>query len=318
VSEPVRSGNRWRGTAPAKVNLRLRVMAREETGYHQLETVFQTLDLGDDVDLELRSDNRIVLELSGVGEGELGPEGKNLAVRAARAFLEAATESTGRIPGVGIGLTKRVPHGAGLGGGSSDAAAVLRGLNELHGEPLDTDRLLRVGGGLGADVPFFLVGASRALAWGRGDRLMPLPPLPPRSVVLVVPQGGMATPEAYRLLAEHRERTGSGAAPPVVHDLMGPGRPPSREDGPAPDASGWERTAREAVNDFEPALFPHRPELATLRDALQGRGAAPALLAGSGSAVFGVFESEEEARGAAREIERRSPEAQVILTRTRA
>jgi 4-diphosphocytidyl-2-C-methyl-D-erythritol kinase len=298
-------GTGWQGTAHAKVNLSLRVLAREESGYHQLETVFQALELGDRVGLELRPDPGIVLEVSGVDPGELGPDSENLVVRAARAFLDAVRTGggdegragDGTSPGVAVRLEKWIPHGAGLGGGSSDAAAVLRGLNELHGTPLGFDDLLRIGGGLGADVPFFLTGASRALAWNRGDRLLPLPAAPLREVVVAVPRDGMATPEAYRLLAEHRERSGAKAAPAAFRPAEGPG-------------SG------DGMNDFEAAILPHRPDIRDLRDALAGAGAELSLMAGSGSAVFGLFEDGSAADRAADEVRAGFPEVRVIRTRT--
>jgi 4-diphosphocytidyl-2-C-methyl-D-erythritol kinase len=294
----------WQGTAHAKVNLSLRVLAREESGYHQLETVFQALELGDRVQLEPRPEPGIALEVTGVEAGALGPDRDNLAVRAARAFLDAVEAAAGvgvretkgdAGPGFAIRLEKRIPHGAGLGGGSSDAAAVLRGMNELHGEPLRAEDLLRIGGGLGADVPFFLTGARRALAWNRGDRLMPLIPVPVREVVAAVPREGMATPEAYRLLAEHRKRAG-----PAPAALVPAG---------APGFGG-------SVNDFEAAIFPVRPDIRELRDALAGAGGEPALMAGSGSAVFGLFTDQAAADRVAREVEERFPDTRVIRTRT--
>jgi 4-diphosphocytidyl-2-C-methyl-D-erythritol kinase len=299
-------GTGWQGTAHAKVNLTLRVLAREESGYHQLETVFQALELGDRVEVELRAEPGIVLEVTGVGVGSLGPDEDNLAVRAARAFLDAvgsgneagnADEAGVGSPGMAIRLEKRIPHGAGLGGGSSDAGAVLRGLNEVHGAPLGLDDLLRIGGKLGADVPFFLSGASRALAWNRGDRLLPLPASPSREVVVAVPRKGMATPEAYRLLAEHRERSRAEAAPAVLLPAEGPGF-----------GSG--------VNDFEAAILPLRPDIRELRDSLAGAGAELALMAGSGSAVFGLFGDGSVADGAEGEVRAAFPEVRVIRTRS--
>jgi 4-diphosphocytidyl-2-C-methyl-D-erythritol kinase len=303
----MKPGAAWRGTAHAKVNLLLRILAREASGYHQLETVFQALELGDGVELELRDEPGGALEVVGVGEGELGPDEENLAVRAARAFVEEVGEAPGGAPpsasppGVAIRLEKRIPHGAGLGGGSSDAAAVLRGMNALFGAPLGINDLVRLGGALGADVPFFVTGASRALAWGRGDRLLPLPALPPREVVLAVPGEGMATPLAYRLLAEHRERVGAAVAPPALV---------------APADHSWEAVIREAENDFEVAVFPARPDIQALRGVLAGAGAEPALMAGSGSGVFGIFGDADEADRAAAGLEGALPGVRIFRTRT--
>jgi 4-diphosphocytidyl-2-C-methyl-D-erythritol kinase len=314
----MKPGATWRGTAHAKVNLSLRVLAREESGYHQLETVFQALELGDGVELALRDEPGVALEVIGVGKGELGPDEENLAVRGAKAYLEAL-EPEGRLeavgtrgagsPGVAIRLEKRIPHGAGLGGGSSDAAAVLRGMNALFGAPLGDDDLVRLGGALGADVPFFVTGAFRALGWGRGDRLLPLPALPQREMVVVVPPEGMSTPLAYRLLAEHRERVGTAVAPPTLVTLS---------DG------SWEAVIREAENDFEAAVLPARPDIRALRDALAGAeraltaeaGAFPALMAGSGSGVFGIFSDAEGADRAAEGVEGAFPGVRVFRTRS--
>ena len=303
MNGPGGPGARWEGDAPAKVNLVLRVLAREESGYHQLETVFQALELADRVALELRADDGVELEVAGVDPGELGPDQENLTVRAARAFLEAVGKESGAepaSPGVSIHLEKRIPHGAGLGGGSSDAAAVLRGMNQLHGGPLDQDELLRIGGALGADVPFFLTGASRALAWNRGDRLLPLPPLPAREVLIAVPRVGMATPEAYRRLAAQREEEGATVA----------------ASGILKAAVSWQQVAEQAVNDFEAAVLAVRSEVRTLRNALVDTGAEPVLLAGSGSAVFGLFGEVGKADRVAGEVEGDFPGTRVVRTRT--
>lgn len=281
-------GSRWTGTAPAKVNLFLRVLAREESGYHQIETLFQALELADDVALEpVRSPTPrfrdspdalgIELEVDGVPAQALGPPEQNLAVRAARLFFEAVPRFQEDFSGLRIRLHKRIPHGAGLGGGSSDAATVLRGLNELLERPMDAGALATLGARLGADVAFFLCGSPLALAWGRGDRLLPLPPLPPVPVVLLLPPRRIATPDAYGVLARARAEAGHPTPPARVF---------ASDSAPWGD---WTRVAREAENDFEGALAPAYPELAQLRGALVAVGARPALLSGSGSAVFGIF-----------------------------
>jgi len=281
-------GAEWSGRAPAKVNLFLRVMAREESGYHQIETLFQALELADEVSLRIlpasvpANPSGIDLEVEGVPARALGPPESNLAVRAARLFLEAVSRTGVHPPRLRIHLRKRIPHGAGLGGGSSDAAAVLRGLNELLGTPLSPGELAALGGRLGADVAFFLCGSPLALAWGRGDRLLPLPPLPRVPVVLLLPPRRIATPEAYGVLARWREETNRST-------------PPARVFAPITSPwSDWTRAGMEAENDFEAALATAYPELAHLRRTLEDAGARPALLSGSGSAVFGLFPGEEE------------------------
>lgn len=292
---------RWIGEAPAKVNLRLDVFEREDTGFHRIETVFQALDLADRIVISLVDGGGVVLELSGVSDGALGNPERNLAVRAARAFGSALRAADRRLPGVRIMLDKVIPHGAGLGGGSSDAAAVLRGLNELCGHPISSAELVRLGADLGSDVPFFVSQVARAQGWGRGDRIVPLDPLPPRPVLLVVPHEPIATDWAYGVLVAHRARRGV---------------PDGSRPQPAIEAS-WPEIESSVWNDFEEALFPHRPELAEMKASLEEAGARPALLSGSGCAVFGVFDSEERVVTAQAALGGLAMEARVLRTRTR-
>ena len=188
---------------PAKLNLYLRVIAREDSGYHQIETLFQAIDLCDE--LEVRpSGSGIALEVRSAPAGPLGevrddlgdPE-RNTVTLAARAFFAA----TGHEPGGEMTLGKAIPAGTGLGGASSDAAGALTALNALYGDPLDRPELLELGGTVGSDVPFFLAGGASVLAWGRGDRLLVRPPLPPSPVLLVVPDERSSTASAYRELS---------------------------------------------------------------------------------------------------------------------
>ncbi len=299
----------WRGKAPAKVNLRLAVLAREPSGYHRVETVLQALKLSDRIELKFRDDQAIGLDLEIAHPDALGPAEQNLAVRAARAFRHRLEGVGSTCPGVQIALEKDVPHGAGLGGGSSDAAAVLRGLNELLGEPLSGDELMQVGATLGADVPFFVSGAARALARGRGDGIYPVEPLPERDVLVVVPSKPVSTRWAYETLAAQRETEGAR----LGHDQtrgFGAGRAwPSAE-------AEWGEVEAHARNDFEEVLFPLRPELAGIKEILQVAGARPALLSGSGSALFGVFGTGEAAGTAEAAIRTEAPGVRTILTHT--
>lgn len=262
-------------SAPAKINLRLRILAREASGFHQLESLFATLALADELHLRIER-NGIRLEVEGA---DVGPVGDNLVTRAARAFLAACPkDALRRGRGLGVRLIKRIPAGAGLGGGSSDAASTLRGLNRLHGGPLEPEALLELGAELGSDVPFFLSGSSFALGWGRGEQILALPPLPPAPVLLAVPDFRIATVDAYRTLAEGRAVSGT---------------PPTPKTWRLRDFGSWDDVVDLASNDFETALFPSYPRLADLRDRLQALGAMITRLSGSGSAVFGVFESEK-------------------------
>jgi 4-diphosphocytidyl-2-C-methyl-D-erythritol kinase len=258
--------------AHAKVNLRLAVLAREAGGFHQIETVFCALELADEVEVIPGGDG-LSLDVVAPPEGgrpppELGPVQQNLAWRAAALFYE----HTGEPARVGIRLVKRIPAGAGLGGGSSDAAAVLRALNTLHDAPLSPAALLGLGARLGSDVPFFLSGARLALAWGRGSRIAPLPALPARSVLLAVPSIPVATAAAYADLA--RARGDDWTAPPAVLE---------------PGPRSWAEAAAHANNDFEDVVFARLPQLAELRRAIENSGALIARMTGTGSTVFGVY-----------------------------
>ena len=271
---------------PAKVNLFLRIVAREDSGYHQIETLFQAIDLFDR--LEVYPARRgIELEVRGSGApsalgdltAELGDPDNNTVVRAARAFFSA----TGIAPAASLVLTKAIPAGTGLGGGSSDAAGALAALNVLHGMPLRNGDLMRIGGTIGADVPFFSAGMPTALAWSRGDRLWGGPPPPAAPVVLVIPHTRISTAAAYRELSDRLELPA----------------PPARLTGLA--SGDWRRFAELQWNDFESVAFEWAPELAEVRGALDDAGAVLARMTGSGSAVFGVFQAgaEDRARMAA-------------------
>jgi 4-diphosphocytidyl-2-C-methyl-D-erythritol kinase len=286
-------GSSIRARALAKVNLRLKVLAREESGYHQLETIFCTIGLADRLELT-RTTGGLELEVVGA---ELGPPQENLVHRAATAFFSAARIE----PAVKIRLEKVIPAGAGLGGGSSDAATTLVALNQLFNAPLSPATLFRIGALLGSDLPFFLSGAPRALAWGRGERLLPLPPLPPAPMLVVVPDFAIATAEAYRELAE--ARAGRSAAPqPTIID---------------PDRLGsWNEIIRIAENDFELSGFARYPKLRAIKVSLQDAGATLPLLAGSGSAVFGIFPDQKTLETAVPLVRVAAPTSRIIQTTT--
>jgi 4-diphosphocytidyl-2-C-methyl-D-erythritol kinase len=199
-----------RVSAHAKINLFLRVLEREADGYHRIETVFQRLALADDVTLAATTgERRLDVSWDGMPGVDIGPPDQNLAWRAAEAFRDAA----GWPDGWRITMVKRIPAGAGLGGGSSDAAAVLRALNGIAPSPLAPDRLIAIGAGLGADVAFFVSGLSLATGEGRGHMLAPLSALPRAHVVLAIPLYGIGTGGAYAALADMRgpdARAGDG------------------------------------------------------------------------------------------------------------
>ncbi len=261
-----RPGGRVRVRAPAKVNLALRILERMDDGFHRLETLFQAVGLEDVVTVGASGTGSVELTCR---SGEVGPPEENLVVRAARAFRSA----TGLEDGLHLHLEKRIPVGAGLGGGSSDAGAALRGLNQLYGRPLDAETLARLGGTLGADVAFFTGVAGYAAGRGRGDEITPLPPLPPRTLLLGLPRVHVATGPAYGALA--RLRTEGGAPP--LGSVLERGVP-----------SDWDAVVRGAVNDFESVVPKASPPVAEALNILRDFGAPLALLSGSGGAVFGL------------------------------
>lgn len=272
--------------AHAKLNLRLRILAREESGYHGLETIFLRLALADSVEVEPGPPG---ISLAVEGEGRVPVGSDNLCVRAARAMFEAA----GVEPAVRIRLAKRIPVEAGLGGGSADAAAVLAVLRAWPDLSSAASHALAVGAAIGSDVPFGLSPAPMAVAWERGRRLLPVEPPPARPVLVAVPPFGISTADAYRWLAE--DRAAGVADEPGEDGIVFPGPATLRS---------WEALERLALNDLEPPVFRRHPELAGLRDALRSAGASPALLCGSGSSVAGVFADETERDAASERLER--------------
>jgi len=262
-----------RVTAQAKINLLLRVLGRETSGYHSIETVFLRLDLGDDVRVRIVPGRSLDCAGPAIPALGLGPTERNLAYRAAVGYAEA----TGWPNGFAIEIDKRVPVGGGLGGGSADAGAVLRSLDALAPNPLGP-RLVELAAPLGADVAFMTIESPMALAWGRGERLLPLHALDPRPVALVVPDFAIATADAYAWLSADR-----GSYVPIA-TVIEPG-----------SLAAWESLALIATNDFERVVAARHPIVAELVDELASRDAILSMLSGSGSAVFGVFDDQPDA-----------------------
>lgn len=341
MSDP---GEGVREIARAKLNLRLRVLGRGEDGFHALETIFLRLALADEVEvraaeegIELAVEHAPPEDVPAAGgedgdgtagsggqgslfddpggdDADLGgesraarvPEGpENLCWRAAELFHAA----TGRDPGVALRLVKRIPAGAGLGGGSADAAAVLRALSRLHDAPLRREELFALAGELGSDVPFALADVPAALGWERGRRLLPLEAPPPRPMLLVVPEVRVSTPDAYGWLDEAREgedgeqRDGGPQAGAGGAVLPGPA-----------ELSTWEGLFPTAVNDFEEPVFVQHPQLGWWKEELLGEGAEAAMLCGSGSALCGIF-PDARRRDAAADRLREGGEVRVVPTR---
>lgn len=261
--------------AQAKVNLRLKVLAREADGYHSLETIFARIELADEIVVRAGGSGRSI-DCKGA---DLGPVERNLAYRAALAY----TEATGWPTNFAIELTKRIPVGGGLGGGSADAGAVLRALDAMSPTPLGP-RLITLAAELGSDVPFLTLESPFALAWSRGERLMPLPTLPWHPIVIITPSKGIATADAYGWVAEAR----MGFTPTAfIID--------------AAAVRDWTRMASIASNDFDSVVFSRFPDLAKAAASLRQHGALISILAGSGSSVIGVFEDQATADAALKE-----------------
>ena len=261
----------------AKINLRLDILGKRLDGYHELRTIFQTVALRDELQLRAAG-NSISLKISGNEGLSQEPVEKNLVYRA----VEAVQKELGIREGVEIELRKRIPAGGGLGGGSSDAAAAMLGYLRLTRKKLDEERLMELGAGLGSDVPFFLRG-GRALGIGRGDEIYPLPDGDLRWVLIVSPQGThVSTADAYRWL-NSGELTKQGGDPKLLKFC----------------ALCWSPQGSGLSNDFEGPVFERHARLEQIKRELLQNGALEALLAGSGSAVFGIFPSPAKARRAA-------------------
>jgi 4-diphosphocytidyl-2-C-methyl-D-erythritol kinase len=278
--------------AQAKLNVWLHVLGPRPDGFHELRTLFHRLDLADEVTIRVSDGPSRAIDVSGphVPPEGLGPATNNLAYRAAVSFHAR----TGWPRGFEIHVTKNIPVGGGLGGGSADAGAILRALNVMAPEPLENEALQAVAASLGSDVPFLASEYTAALGDGRGESLSQgFLALPPADVLLVVPGYSIATADAYRWLRE------SGR----YHRL------PQESSGELqPYPSIW--AAMDEGNTFEPIVEPRYPGLRLYRERLTQAGATIARLSGSGSTVFGLFESTVPDAGSLR------LDASVIATRT--
>jgi 4-diphosphocytidyl-2-C-methyl-D-erythritol kinase len=264
----------------AKINLRLDILGKRADGFHELRTILQTISLHDE--LRLRTSRRSGIALTIEGNESLSgePVQKNLVYRA----VEALRRELKIRAGVEILLKKVIPAGRGLGGGSSDAAAAMLGYLRLTGKKLPKARVLEIGASLGADVPFFLFG-GRALGVSKGDEIYPLGDIPKCHILVVAPrQIQVPTPDAYRWLKAKALGLTKPAANSKLLEFC---------------ALCWSAQGSSLSNDFEGPVFRRHPRLDQIKRALLQRGASEASLAGSGSAVFGVFPSPAMARRAA-------------------
>ncbi len=278
--------------AHAKVNLFLRVLAREADGFHGLETLFCLVGLSDTLRAERREASGVTLDVEG---GDVGPAERNLAVRAADLVLEA----TGRRFGVHLTLTKRIPVRAGLGGGSSDAAAALHATNRLANGAVPRHEVLQFAARLGSDVPFFASGAPLALGWGHGERLLRLPPLPAAPTLLVTPPAGIGTAEAYEWIDAARQSAGRRGAVALDLDAL----------------SRWGDVGRMAGNDFESPVFERNPAIRAAYEALAGTRPLLCRMSGSGSTLFAVYRSARDRDDARTMLGRKHGRLDAVETR---
>lgn len=271
--------------AYAKINLTLDVKYKRPDGYHEVEMIMQSIDLYDILHLSETSSNKIEITCN---VPYIPLDERNLVYRAAQVFQR----KTGIQRGVAIDLKKNIPVSAGLAGGSSDAAACLRGLNRLWNLGLSLDQLAEMGAEIGSDVPFCLYGGT-ALATGRGEKIELLPPAPPLWVVLVKPGMSVSTAEVYRrLLVNQIEQHPDQQA--MQQALI---------DG------DFQQIVDQLGNVLEKVTFQMHPEVRLVKERMVRYGAQGALMSGSGPTVFGIFEREQRAlrvcnaiRGFAREV----------------
>jgi 4-diphosphocytidyl-2-C-methyl-D-erythritol kinase len=257
--------------AHAKVNLLLRVLAREDDGFHGLETIFALLDLHDTLSAERVEGSSVTLTVEG---GDTGPAAENTVVRAANQVLDA----TGRRFGLRLHLVKRIPVKSGLGGGSSDGAAALLAANHLAANAVPRHELLQFAARLGSDVAFFVAQAPLALGWGHGERLLRLPALPAAPALLITPAVGVGTAEAYGWVSAARKQDGRRGALALDLDSL----------------SSWGSIGRMAGNDFEAAVFARLPAVRAAFEALCTTHPLVCRMSGSGSTLFAIYRSARE------------------------
>jgi 4-diphosphocytidyl-2-C-methyl-D-erythritol kinase len=272
--------------APAKLNLHLRVGRRRADGFHPLGTWMCTIGLFDTIRLEAASSGASLK----CDDPDLPSDDSNLALRAAGQLAEQAS----RPDGVHIDLSKRIPVGAGLGGGSSDAARVLLGLNRLWGLNWSSERLGELAARIGSDVAFFCYAAS-GICTDRGQIVRPIAAPGPRGALLILPEMHLSTAAVYQRF-----------------DEMGLGDDASVSPDTAPDWSGWSALSAKdllacLVNDLEPAAFDLRPELGALRKQAEEWLGRAVRMSGSGSSLFSLYDTLEEAERAAGQFRARTP-----------
>jgi 4-diphosphocytidyl-2-C-methyl-D-erythritol kinase len=289
--------------ACAKINLTLDVFSKRADGYHSIASVMQAIGVYDTLILRRIPENGIRFTCDAPDAPDVPEDATNLVVRAAQAAIDAAL-AAGHTPdgGVAIHLEKRIPSQAGLGGGSSDAAAALVGVNDLLELGLDAATLRDGAATLGSDVTFFLYGGT-AVARGRGETLTPLADIPPLWLVVVKPEESVSTGWAYNELDNAPDRQSHRGTKRLEEALR---------------AGDMERLVAFQSNDFELPVFNHYPKLSWLHDELRMAGAETAHLCGSGAALYGVAANEAAAERIAALLRRRYGQVFVARTLTRA
>lgn len=249
----------------AKLNLTLDVLGKREDGYHDLQSVMQTISVRDDIEIDIGTGKpwRLLCDKEGIPCDET-----NLAWKAAKVYCDAMKKDP---DGIEIRITKRIPSEAGMGGGSADAAAVLRALNRHYGEPLSIGALAELGAQVGSDVPFCVV-CGTAMVEGRGERLRKLPDMPDCIFVICKPEFSVSTPELYKKL----DKTVIGK------------RPDNRAMESALLAGDLEKVCQNVFNVFDPVVTADHAELNYIKSLLHQYGAAAYQMTGSGSAVFAI------------------------------
>ena len=266
--------------ANAKINLYLDVLSRRENGYHELYSVMQSVSLCDlvTIDYHPATSSKILLHIS--GNANVPTDSRNIAWRAAELFLQA-TKRSGEVT---IVIDKHIPMAAGLAGGSTDAAAVLRGLNQLCGSPLSMDALCAIGSRLGADVPFCILGGC-AVAEGIGERLTPQKGLPQCYLVIACMGDGVSTSQAYGELDQR-------------YDFFSNTRDSLKGKQLSAMLSHSDKVSalcKHFYNIFEPVVEQTRASVKILKNCMKDHDALYSMMSGSGPSVFGVFEREEDA-----------------------
>lgn len=261
-----------------KINLTLDVVGRRQDGYHLLDTVMQTVSIWDELEIQTGREKGIRLECN---RDSLPLDSKNTVYRAAKFFLE---DQGLKNESLTIYIHKFIPSRSGMGGGSADAAAVLRGLNEMYDAGLSQEKLMELGARVGADVPF-CVGGGAARCTGTGTQVSPAPMMPDCWLVVCKPPAGMSTPRAYALLDQYP--LSSTQATPRMMDAL--------------NAGNLRRVAKGLANRFDETI--RMNQVRGVKRGMMEAGALGAMMTGSGSGVYGIFETEQKARSAIRHME---------------